>query len=388
VVDGLHAFREHMAQVAGRVSEGPAPAKVQRFVRMHEAGLPLDITVRWYPADALEEMEQRVGQLTAEGRQAWISQGLAWDSSLDHTLASVERKTDLLKGLESVHDFWQAAVPRLRQWEKGSWAKLYYDTPARSLVGGTIGFDTNRFEGMPGKDARSARLEAASGISDVRDLHRQMTAQHVLVGYSDKDVFSQIRSALGAIECVVEGVAGLEGVIGAVREMAPGEPRVAVIDGSVPTAQALQLVADLKDSPDTAHVPLIVVLPAGEHWPLELLARVSGAIQLPLSTEEIRASVFMTGFRLAGDAYGFKMEFSDILTRREVERLLSRVMGVGGGYRRMMMRLANLEARPTIAFEFKLVPIAPYEFFFLDYEWSGAFSLLHRFDWLYSYAVG
>ncbi|HUS70254.1 MAG TPA: hypothetical protein VM075_05720 [Anaerolineae bacterium] len=32
---------------------------------------------------------------------------------------------------------------------------------------------------------------------------------------------------------------------------------------------------------------------------------------------------------------------------------------------------------------FKLMPLAPYEFFFIGYEWSGEKHELHRFDWLY-----
>jgi len=29
------------------------------------------------------------------------------------------------------------------------------------------------------------------------------------------------------------------------------------------------------------------------------------------------------------------------------------------------------------------MPVAPYEFFFIDYEWSGEKHELHRFDCLY-----
>ena len=101
LADGLHGFRKHMAEVSRQVSVAPAPAKVQRFVRMHEAGLPLDITVRWYPLAAVEAIEARVEKLTRRGRQVWISQGLPWDSHMDHRLASVERKTDLVKGMNT-----------------------------------------------------------------------------------------------------------------------------------------------------------------------------------------------------------------------------------------------------------------------------------------------
>lgn len=34
------------------------------------------------------------------------------------------------------------------------------------------------------------------------------------------------------------------------------------------------------------------------------------------------------------------------------------------------------------------MPLAPYEFFFIDYEWSGEKHELHWFDWLYQSAIG
>jgi hypothetical protein len=292
-----------------------------------------------------------------------------------------------LKNLRSVADFRNLAIPRFKEWQEGSWAKLYYDTPIRSLTGGTIAFDTNRPQSMMYADSRAVRFEAASGISDVRDLQRQMTAQELLVAYTSDDLYSQICSALGSLDCPVHGVGDMGEVINAVQEAGPGEPRALIIDLANRPSEGLELMAELKDSADTASIPLIAIVPDENELPLSLRTRLSDSIALPLSPERLRASVFQTGYRLSGDAYSLTMGIEDTFTRREVWRLLNLVMGIGGAYRRIMARVANLEGRPTIAFEFKLVPIAPYEFFFLDYEWSGEQHPLHRFDWLNSYAV-
>jgi len=383
LADGLHAFRKHMAEVSRQVSVAPAPAKVQRFVRMHEAGLPLDITVRWYPLTAVEAIQARVEKLTRRGRQVWISQGLPWDSHMDHRLASVERKTDLVKGVNSLDDFENEALRRLKKWEQGSWAKLYYDTPARALTGGTIGFDTNRHDNMMLGDSRTVRLEAASGISDVRDLQRQMSARQVLVVTADGPLCSEIETALEPMDFSVVQESDTGAIVGAIGRMAAGEPRVVIVDARKSLSVAQAALDDLKGSADTASLPVILIVDDEGSFPAELRTRVAAAIRSPASAEEIRTRVLLTGFRVLADAVGFQMASEDPVARREVDRLLKTVMGNGGTYRRMMARVANLEARPTIAFEFKLVPLAPYEFFFIDYEWSGVKHELHRFDWLY-----
>jgi CheY-like chemotaxis protein len=383
LTDGLHAFRRHMAEVSRQVGVVSAPAKVRRFVRMHEAGLPLDITVRWYPLTAEGAIEARIEKLTRKGRQVWISQGLPWDPHADDKVASVERKTELIKGVNALDDFGNHALPRLKKWEPGSWAKLYYDTPVRALTGGTIGFDTNRHDSMMLHDSRTVRLEAASGISDVRDLQRQMSARQVLVATGDGPLRSEIEMALEPTDCSVVQVSDTGAIVGAIGQMAVGEPRVVIVDArkGLPVGQAA--LDDLKGSADTASVPVILIVDNEESSPAGLRTSVAACIKSPVSAEEIRTRVLLTGFRVLGDAAGFQLVSEDADTHREVERLLKTVMGNGGTYRRMMARIANLEARPTIAFEFKLVPLAPYEFFFIDYEWSGVRHALHRFDWLY-----
>jgi CheY-like chemotaxis protein len=388
VADGLFDFGAHMAEVAQQARSGRTPAKVRRYVGMHEAGLPLDITVRWYPATSVEAMEARVKELTAQGREVWISQGLPLDPGAEGFLASVERKTDLLQDINSVDDFRDSALPRVQGWEQGSWAKLYYDTPARSLTGGTIGFDTNRFDAVARTDSRTIRFEAASGISNVRDLQRQMSARQVLVAYSNADVYAEVESALDPVDCAVQGVAGRSDVAGRVREMGPAEPRVVVLDCTDSLSEGLEVLRSLKGSDSTANLPAILIVDKEEQYASNLRTRVAGIISHPVPPEELRTCVLMTGFRLLGDASALKLGLQDGTARRQVERLLRTVMGFGGVYRRMMARIANLEARPTIAFEFKLVPLAPYEFFFIDYEWSGERHELHRFDWVNSLRVG
>jgi hypothetical protein len=388
VADGVYEFGAHMAEVARQVRSGSAPAKVHRYVRMHEAGLPLDITVRWYPATSVEAMEARVRELTWQGRQVWISQGLPPSESAEDLLASVERKTELLQGINSLEDFRRSELPRVRRWKQGSWAKLYYDTPVRALTGGTIGFDTNRHDAVTRSDSRMVRFEAASGISNVRDLHRQMSARTVVVAYSETDVYESVESALDSIDCSVRGVAIDTDVAAYVQDMGPAEPRVVIIDCTESLSEGLALLDVLKGAQATAVLPVILIVGDGEEHRSDLVGRVAAIISYPLSPPELRASVLKTGFRLVGDAFALRVSYEDGASRRELERLLRTVMGFGGIYRRMMARVANLEARPTIAFEFKLVPLAPYEFFFIDYEWSGPKHELHRFDWVNSLHVG
>lgn len=140
--DGLTQFRAHMDDVVLRARSQHVSSKVQRYVRAYEAGLPQDITVRWFPCDDIPSIEARVHDLVDRNLEVWISQGLPWNPDIDNQFASIEKRTDLLKGLSSVKDFNQQAIPRLKQWDKGSWAKVFYDTPKRSLVSGTIRIDT------------------------------------------------------------------------------------------------------------------------------------------------------------------------------------------------------------------------------------------------------
>jgi hypothetical protein len=116
---------------------------------------------------------------------------------------------------------------------------------------------------------------------------------------------------------------------------------------------------------------------------------IAATIRYPLiSREHLSSSIMLTGYRLFGSPLGFEWPEIGAIFLKELENLFNAILGPGRSYLRMMVHIANKEQRPTIAFEFKLVPIAPYDFFFLDYEWSGQHDPFHRFDWLYDIGDG
>jgi hypothetical protein len=108
----------------------------------------------------------------------------------------------------------------------------------------------------------------------------------------------------------------------------------------------------------------------------------------PVSRDDICRCIYATGFRLIGGPQGLKFPKLGPKIIDEIHGLLNTVFGPGGAYRRMMVQIANQEQRPTIAFEFKLVPIDPYDFFFLDYEWSGLRDPINLFDWFFEFGDG
>lgn len=384
MTEGLHKFRADMDVIVRQVGSTSVSSKARRFIQMYETGLPLDITVRWFPVSAFEAMEVRVEELTRQGRQVWISQGLPWDPGIDSRVTSVERKTDLIKNIESIDEVHKNAVPRLKQWEEGSWAKMFYDTPARALIGGVLRIDTNRYDNISGLDMRALRLEAASGMADVRDLDRQMSAQQVLVLHSTPQIFSTIASALESMDCSVQGLSDFAAALNVIDRMGPSEPRAIMLDCTSSSSDSFNVLRALKKSRNAARIPTILIIGDEALCPSDLRPMVAAFVQYPVSAEEVRCSVFRTRIQLSGNATGFTLPYRDRSIQREVDRLLNTILGVGGVYLRMMTQIANMEMRPTIAFEFKLVPIAPYDFFFLDYEWSGVKDEFHRFDWLYT----
>ena len=398
--EGLSSFRTDMDKIENLARSGEVSSKALRYLRAYEAGLPQDITVRWFPKDALEDMEKRVYDLTSQGLEVWISQGLPWNPNVDKQLTSVERKTDLIKGLQSLDDYRDRAVPQLSQWEGGSWAKMFYDTPQRSLVGGTVRFDTNRADSDQLVDRRAIRFEAASGISDVRDLDRQMTAKQILVIHPDKDIIGQINNVLKEIESPTIGHTDLDTANEFIsREIIQhkskddpkskaSEPKAIMLDFSTSKNLSLEIVKKIKSKADSSYIPIIPIINNEDSLPPNLRPMISSYVQLPITTESVLYSVYFTGFQLLGSPMGFKIPNLGLRIQREIDSLLKTVFGINGAYRRMMVQIANIEQRPTIAFEFKLVPIDPYDFFYLDYEWSGVKSPNHRFDWAFSFGDG
>ncbi len=399
MAEGLSQFRDDMDKIVQIAGSGQVSSKAQRYLRAYEAGLPQDITVRWFPKEDLEAMEARVADLTGRSLEVWISQGLPWNPDIDNQVTSVEKKTDLIKGLKSVSDFQERGMPRLAQWEADSWAKMFYDTPQRSLISGTIRFDTNRNDSVQG-DMRAIRLEAASGISDVRDLDRQMSARQVVVVHPDPKVISLIEDSLGSLNYPIIGISdidkALESIFQIVQESKskndpkakPSEPKAIMLDFIASPSASSEILVRLKDDKDASSIPIIPIVEDEFGFPTRLRPMVASFVQLPMSKENVRLSVFLTGFRLVGDSHGFQLPNLGLSIQQRIDNLLNIVFGPDRAYRRMMMQIANAEQRPTIAFEFKLVPTDPYDFFFLDYEWSGLKSSLHRFDWAYAFGDG
>lgn len=401
MTEGLSSFRHDMDKVLQISGSANVSSKALRYIRAYRAGLPQDITVRWFPKDAIEQMEPRVKDLTSKGLEVWISQGLPWNPDVDRQLTSVEKRTDLIKGIKSVDDFRTRAVKSLASWEAGSWAKMFYDTPQRSLTGGTIRIDTNSRESLNRNlDRRSIRFEASSGISDVRDLDRQMSAHTILVLSEDGKVVESIRDGAGDLDVKIEGIAdiekGLSLILDFVNTFRPqdnpkaraSEPKAIILDLRKSKNHIVEIAKEVKSRSETSYIPIIPLVQDEDDLPHELRPMIASLAHYPITVEDICRSIYMTGFRLTGGPQGIRFPKLGEKVINDIGNLLNIIFGPGGAYRRMMVQIANNEQRPTIAFEFKLVPIDPYDFFFLDYEWSGPKDPLNRFDWLFKFGDG
>lgn len=400
MTEGLSGFRFDMDRIASLASSGKVSSKALRYLRAYDAGLPQDITVRWFPANALADMEERIVELTKKGLEVWISQGLPWNASVDSQLTSVERKTDLIKGIKSLEDFQHRAIPILKLWEPGSWAKMFYDTPQRSLTGGTIRIDTNRFNDLLGIDKRSMRFEVATGISDVRDLDRQMSAKQIVIIHPDTLITKKIALILKKFDISVIGVESIDEAWNKILEITTSckpidnpkakasEPKAIIVEFDSNSSKSQDLIKKIKNNSNTSYIPIIPMVHDTNNLPIELRTMVASIIQSPINENKIERCVYNTGFRLVGSSSGFQIPNLNSDIQADIVSLLKIVFGPGSAYRRMMVQIANAEQRPTIAFEFKLVPIAPYDFFFLDYEWSGTKNEYHRFDWLFNFSDG
>ncbi len=400
MAEGLSLFRADMDKIIQRTETDHISSKAQRYLQAYDVGLPQDITVRWFAQDDIAGMEARVVDLTGRGLEVWVSQGLPYNPEIAHQLTSVEKKTDLLKGLRSLEDFRVRALPRLALWDRGSWVKMFYDTPHRALISGTIRFDTSRSDFVQGVDTRTIRLEAAAGISDVRDLDRQMSAKQVVVVHADGEVVKQISQALTVFDYPVIGFTDVPHALPAILEIVhrsksqndprakPSEPKVVIVDCTRERERGLALINSLRNDRDATVIPIIPIVEDEQHFPAELHAMVTTFTTFPISHEDLCRNVFLTGFRLVGGPTGFQFPRLGRELQFSLNSLLKTIFGPGYAYLRMMVQIANAEQRPTIAFEFKLVPTDPYDFFFLDYEWSGIKSALHRFDWAYNVGEG
>jgi CheY-like chemotaxis protein len=400
MAEGIAQFREQMDGILERARRMDVSSKVRRYLRAYEAGLPQDVTVRWFPADDLPAIQARVDELVHSGREVWISQGLPWNTGIDRQLSSVEQRTDLIKGLRSLADFQATAQPRLQAWAAGSWAKVFYDSPQRALISGTIRIDTNRADTPFGNDMRGLRLEAAYGISDVRDLDRQMSASQIVIAHPDPGVRARIAEAVSDLAYhpveVADPAQTVDAVLRIVRESKakddprakPSEPKALWLDFATSREAGLAMMEQLKQDRDAACLPVVPIVDDASWFPASLRAAVTTHTQLPVSRESVRQSLVLTGFRLTASTRGFDLSGFEPAVQRSIDGLLHTILGPGLAYLRMMISVANEEQRPTVAFEFKIVPQDPYDFFLLDYEWSGPKDPAHRFDWAYRFGDG
>ncbi len=402
MAESLAQFRMNMEKVARLEKSGQISSKTERYLRAYEAGLPQDVTVRWFPKDDTKSIQVRVAELTKQDLEVWISQGLPRKVDIDQQLSSVEKGTGLIKGIYSSRYFVRHKLPILSGWEPGSWAKVFYDTPRRALIGGTLGIDTNRGDGITGVDTRAMRLEVAAGIADVRDLDRQITAKQIAVVHLDEATICQIAQDLKPFDYKVVGLSDVDSALDEILQIVEQskstnedkpkahEPKAVLLDFMTSYDASLKILKTLKNQDDTASISVIPIIEDVSRLPAEERAMVTSSIHPhPFSIDDLYYSVYFTGFRLSGDSHGFQLpgEFG-MKTQQNIEGLLNTIFGVNRAYLRMMTQIANYEQRPSIAFEFKLVPGDPYDFFFLDYEWSGVKNPLHRFDWLYNIGDG
>lgn len=384
----LHeSFHQHMERIAGQMHIAQLPSKVQRFVHMYEAGLPIDSTVRWFPLGAFDSMQARVSELIGQQKRVWISQALPSKRRPEEEVASVQKKTDLIKNIDSVETFRNETIPRLREWDTGSWAKIYFESSRRALVAGVIRLDTNRQSDPPGTNKRKICLEGAFGVFSIRELGLQLSNETVLVVHSSPQTLSIFESALEPLNFRIKSMPIDADTTCIMNEVQVTRPKMVVIDHISSDPASIALLHTLKNSEDVASVPVILIADTGVHYPLEIRMKLATILRTPLCSKEIQSTVFKTGFQLVSTGDGFQIPMQNRIVRKEIGDLLRTILGLDGEHGRAMMRIANAEARPCIAFEYKLVPVAPFDFFFIDYEWAGPKSDYHNYDWVTDFAV-
>jgi len=116
-------FRKDMDKIVELCQTQTIPPKVRRFIRMYECGLPLDTTVRYYPASKFDEIEQRVKELITGGKEVWVSIALPEEASE----ASVQTPPRIppITSLEIYH---QQAIHMIQALPPNSWVKVYFET--------------------------------------------------------------------------------------------------------------------------------------------------------------------------------------------------------------------------------------------------------------------
>lgn len=227
-----------------------------------------------------------------------------------------------------------------------------------------------------------------------------MSAKQIVVIHPDEEVIKHIEQSLLVLNHPVIGLTDPRTALSSLLEIVqqskspndpkakPSEPKAVIVDCTQQRQFGLEIINRLRRDRDASSIPIIPIIENESYFPAELRSMVAAFTQYPISHENLCRNVFLTGFRLIGGPSGFQFPHLGRELQLSLSSLLKTIFGPGYAYLRMMAQIANAQQRPTIAFEFKLVPADPYDFFFLDYEWSGEMNPLHRFDWAYNLGEG
>lgn len=124
-------FQSHMETLGGIARKQTLPLKVLKYLNLYKAGLPLDSTVRYYDGINTPEITDRIEELCGNDFEVWASFATP---GIPDAQVSIQRKTPLVKAIESVTDYRERVGPTLASLPKGTWVKLFYDTHKDELA--------------------------------------------------------------------------------------------------------------------------------------------------------------------------------------------------------------------------------------------------------------
>lgn len=124
-------FLSHMEILGGIAHEQKLPLKILKYLNLYKAGFPLDSTVRYYDGINTAEITDRIEELCGNGFEVWASFATP---GVPDSQVSIQRKTPLVKAIESVTDYRERVGPTLASLPKGTWVKLFYDTHKDELA--------------------------------------------------------------------------------------------------------------------------------------------------------------------------------------------------------------------------------------------------------------
>lgn len=124
-------FLRHMEVLSSIAHEQTLPLKVSKYLNLYKAGFPLDSTVRYYDGINTPEITDRVEELCGNGFEVWASFATP---DVPDSQVSIQRRTPLVKAIESVTDYRERVGPTLASLPEGTWVKLFYDTHKDELA--------------------------------------------------------------------------------------------------------------------------------------------------------------------------------------------------------------------------------------------------------------